>query len=131
MRQIADYGIKLQATPLLRIKRIMINQGCIRLIQRGGLEEYCLNFCNGEKHAAFFAALLPARGADCIEHHSGQVPVDAQLEGFVINPPIHDILVDMTSDVMTTTSKHTANSKTISATKAKKGPGRIIGNSID
>jgi hypothetical protein len=97
----------------------------------GGLEEYCLDFCNSEKHAAFFAALLQACGTDCVEHHNRQVPVDAQLEGFVINPPIHDILVDMTSDVMTTTSKHTANSKTISATKAKKGPGRIIGNSID
>jgi hypothetical protein len=86
----------------------------------GGLEEYCVNFCNGEKHAAFFAALLQARGTDCIEHHNGQVPVNAQLEGFVINPPLHDITVDVTSEVMTTSSKHTTYSKTTSAKKAKK-----------
>jgi hypothetical protein len=100
----------------------------------GGLEEYCLDFCNGEKHAAFFDALLQAHGTNCVEHHNWQVPVDAQLEGFTINPPIHDILVDVTLDVMTTTSKHTANSKTTSATKAKKpkkGPSGIIGDRID
>jgi hypothetical protein len=86
----------------------------------GGLEEYCLNFCCGEKHAAFFAALLQACGTDCVDHHNGQVPIDAQLEGFVINPPVCNISVDVTSDVITTATKHSASSKNTSPSKHKK-----------
>jgi hypothetical protein len=63
----------------------------------GGLEEYCLDFCNGEKAASFLAALLNARGMDCVDHHSGQVP---KLEGFMINPLVNHISVDVTLDIM-------------------------------
>jgi hypothetical protein len=86
----------------------------------GGLEEYCLDFCNGEKAASFFAVLLNARGTDCVDHHNGQVPKSAQLEGFMISPPVNDISVEVASDIMTTTSKHTSSSEPTSGTKPKK-----------
>jgi hypothetical protein len=52
------------------------------------------------KKQLFFAALLNAHGTDCVDHHNGQVPKWVQLEGFMINPLVNHISVDVTLDIM-------------------------------
>jgi hypothetical protein len=67
---------------------------------RLGMEQYCNDFCQGEKHAAFFGALLQARGTDCVDYHNGQVPIAAQLEGFDLDLPLNEVITtSKTSDV--------------------------------
>jgi hypothetical protein len=68
----ADFRLwyKTASNTLATYKKIYDKSGMHSSDTTGGLEEYCLDFCNGEKHAAFFDALLQAHGTNCVEHHN-------------------------------------------------------------
>jgi hypothetical protein len=80
------------------------------------MEQYCSDFCNGEKHAAFFGALLQAQGMDCVDFHNGQVPMASQVDSFEFDTPVKEVtesskISDLASVAITTASKHTSGTK--------------------